>query len=107
MTARCSTIRRRCWFVSIALLGLLAGSLAAQETVKLLTTPKPDLGSPEYGYGFGIAEGGESVGHTGGFPGISSVLDIYLDGTTVAVLSNYDRGAPPVRSRIRQTLPAG
>ena len=51
----------------------------------------PSSSSPEYGFGFGAGRGalGRRVGHSGGFPGISSVLDIYLDtGWTVVVLTN-------------------
>ena len=44
-----------------------------------------------------------SAGHSGGFPGISSVLDIYLDtGWTVVVLSNVDGGMQPVAQKLRE-----
>src|SRR3712207_8912786 len=45
---------------------LKAGKLVSRESVRLLTTPKPELSSPEYGFGFGIEEGGRVVGHSGG-----------------------------------------
>ena len=46
---------------------------------------------------------GRSVGHSGGFPGISSVLDIYPEtGVTVVVLSNVDGGMQPVARKIRE-----
>jgi hypothetical protein len=42
------------------------------------------------------------VGHGGGFSGINSKLDIYLDSDyTVAVMSNYD---PPAAERVSQEL---
>lgn len=42
------------------------------------------------------------VGHEGGFPGINSQLDIYLDlGYTVAVMSNYDPPADRVANQMR------
>ena len=45
------------------------------------------------------------VGHAGGFPGISGRLEMYLDlGYTVAVLSNYDGAARPIRMRAREIL---
>ncbi len=45
------------------------------------------------------------VGHSDGFPGINSKLDIFLDtGYTVAVMSNYDMGAMPVAEKIRELL---
>ena len=45
------------------------------------------------------------VGHSGGFPGISAALHMYLDlSYTVAILSNYDGAARPVRMRAREIL---
>jgi hypothetical protein len=45
------------------------------------------------------------VGHTVGFPGISSALEMHLDtGYTAAVLSNYDGGAQAVTSRLTPML---
>jgi hypothetical protein len=76
--------------------------------MRLLTTPKPELGSPEYGFGFQIEDGGRIVGHGGGFPGISSQLDIYLgDDYTVAVMANYGGAAQPIVEKARSLLLAG
>ena len=87
---------------------LQEGRLVSRESVKLLTTPKPELSSPDYGFGFGISEDGRIVGHSGGFPGINSQLDIYLvDGYTVAVMANYGGGAQPVIEKMRALLLAG
>ena len=66
----------------------------------------PSCGSPEYGFGFGVGTDalGRTAGHSGGFPGIASVLDIYPDtGWTVVVLSNVDGGMPPVAQKLRET----
>jgi CubicO group peptidase (beta-lactamase class C family) len=83
---------------------LRAGRLVRPETVALLTSPKPELGSPNYGYGFGINPDG-SVGHTGGFPGISSALAIYTDDDyTVIVLANRGGAAPPVMRKIAELI---
>ena len=71
---------------------LRASAFLSQSSVQTLLTPRPDLHSPEYALGFGADEGpwGRRVGHSGGFVGISSILDMYLDtGWTVAVMSNY------------------
>jgi CubicO group peptidase (beta-lactamase class C family) len=81
------------------------GKLVTEATRDQLWSAKPDLSSPEYGFGFGIAKDslGRSVGHSGGFPGISSVLDIHPDtGWTIVVLSNVDEGAPPVEEKLRE-----
>lgn len=69
---------------------LLAGRLASKAMVTTLTTPKPELASPDYGYGFAVSPDGKVVGHSGGFPGISSNLDIFpATGQAMVILSNY------------------
>ena len=84
------------------------GRLVTAQSMRLLTTPKPELGSPDYGFGFGIEERGRVVGHSGGFPGINSQLDIYLgEDYTLAVMSNYGGGAQPIIERARALLFAG
>jgi CubicO group peptidase (beta-lactamase class C family) len=87
---------------------LKAGKLVSAASVRLLTTPKPELNSPEYGFGFAIDEGGRIVGHSGGFPGINSQLDIYVgEDYTFAVMSNYGGGAQPIAEKARELLMAG
>ena len=52
--------------------------------------------NPDYAFGFQIFHAGKPkvIGHTGGFPGISSVLWIDLDeGYTLAALANMDGGS--------------
>jgi CubicO group peptidase (beta-lactamase class C family) len=81
-------------------LALLGGKYVSKESLKEMWTDH--LGA-SYGYGFSVATGaaGKVVGHGGGFPGINSNLDIYLDsGYIVAVMSNTDRGASPVAAKI-------
>lgn len=79
---------------------LRGGKLVGAEYVKLLTTAKPELNSPNYGYGFGVTA--ETFGHSGGFPGISSELIIFANSDFVAVvLSNYGTGSPTVTGKIR------
>jgi CubicO group peptidase (beta-lactamase class C family) len=86
---------------------LEGGKLVSAESVKLLTSAKPEMNSPRYGYGFMIESEPRVVGHGGGFPGINSQLDIYLDNDyTVAVMSNYSGGAQPVVERSRALLGA-
>ena len=84
------------------------GKLVGKRYVDLLTTAKPELKSDEYGYGFGVADGGRTFGHSGGFPGINSELVVFRDeGYTIAVMSNYSMGAQPVIERARALLLAG
>jgi CubicO group peptidase (beta-lactamase class C family) len=84
---------------------LRKGGLVTPATRERLWTVKPELSSPEYGLGFGVGTDalGRRVGHSGGFSGIASVLDIYLDtGWTVVVLSNVDGGMQPVAQKLRE-----
>ncbi len=80
---------------------LRGGRLLPPARVRELTTPRPELGSPHYGYGFGALPGGEAVGHGGGFKGISTELDLYRGGYTAIVLSNRTDGALAVATRVR------
>lgn len=73
-------------------MALLGGRLVGRDMVTTLTTPKPELGAKNYGYGFAVSPDGRVVGHSGGFPGISSNLDIVpATGQVMVILSNYGR----------------
>jgi CubicO group peptidase (beta-lactamase class C family) len=81
--------------------------LLSKSLTETLYSAKPQLNSPSYGYGFSVrgAPDNRVVGHGGGFDGISSNLDIYLDqGYVIAVMSNYSSGARPVEGKIRELL---
>ena len=81
------------------------GALVQPSTAERLWSAKPELNSPDYGFGFGVGRDvlGRSAGHTGGFIGIASGLDIYIDtGWTVVVLSNVDGGMSPVAQKLRE-----
>jgi CubicO group peptidase (beta-lactamase class C family) len=78
------------------------GKLVGKDYVKTLTTPKPELNSPGYGYGFIIGANPDTFGHSGGFPGISSELIMFANSDFAAVvLSNYGTGSPTVTGKIR------
>jgi len=84
---------------------LMGNKLLKPEMTRLLTTAKPELHSPNYGFGFGVEENPHSIGHSGGFPGISSNLSIFPDsGFTVAVMSNTDGGSVEVANLFRHML---
>ena len=84
---------------------LRSGKLVSAETVKILTSAKPELNSPDYGYGFQVDTARNVAGHGGGFPGINSNLDMYLgSGWSAIVMSNYSRAAGPVMRKMRQLI---
>jgi len=82
--------------------------LLTRELTELLMSPKPEINSPNYGYGFSIETDkklGRIAGHSGGFTGISSDLDMYLDkGYTVVVMSNYGGASNDPVQKIRELL---
>ncbi|HEX8243066.1 MAG TPA: serine hydrolase domain-containing protein, partial [Longimicrobium sp.] len=75
---------------------LLSGRLVPMEFVRTLTTPKPELQSARYGYGFGLTEQPlRIIGHNGGKPGVFAQLDIYPQaGYTTVLLMNLAGGEP-------------
>lgn len=80
---------------------LRSGKLVNADTLKLLTTPKLELNSPNYGYGFTANPAMKTTGHSGGFTGINSDLRMDLSGGwTIIVMSNYSRAAGPVSVKI-------
>ena len=83
---------------------LLAGKLVSRKTLDTMWT---DFIGAGYGYGFTVAQGpaGKVVGHSGGFDGINSELNIHLgSGYIVAVMSNVDDGASPLAGWIGAIL---
>jgi CubicO group peptidase (beta-lactamase class C family) len=80
---------------------LIGHRLLSQRYTDIVTTGKVAAGPGlKYGYGFFCAEvnGRRTVGHSGGFSGINSQLDIHLDtGYMIIVMSNYD---PPIAQQI-------
>jgi len=77
-------------------IALRTHKLLGPDFTEMVVTVKPDINSPFYGYGFFVSEGnaGRIASHGGDGTGISSQFTMYLDlGSTVIVLSNYDRPA--------------
>ncbi len=84
---------------------LRSNKLVGAEYVKLLLSAKPELNSPNYGYGFVIDGNGQIAGHSGGFPGIHSNLDMFLGtGWTAIFMSNYSQGAEAVQQKMRELV---
>jgi CubicO group peptidase (beta-lactamase class C family) len=77
--------------------------LLSPESTSLVLSPKPELNSPSYGYGFNVYESevGRIAEHGGDGTGIESSFRMYLDsGYVVAVLSNYGRPAASIVDRV-------
>jgi CubicO group peptidase (beta-lactamase class C family) len=91
-------------------IALRSGSLINSETWEMLTTERtgPPEGHERWGYGFLIKKHdklGRIVGHGGGWFGISSTLDMYLDtGYTVAIMSNFGGGVEAISDKIQSVL---
>jgi CubicO group peptidase (beta-lactamase class C family) len=84
---------------------LMGNKLLEPTMTRLLTTAKPELHSPNYGFGFAVDQNPHSIGHSGGFPGISSNLSVFPDsGYTLAVMSNIDGGSMEVVNLFRHML---
>ncbi len=83
------------------------GRLVKPETFRLHSSPKPELGSPNYGYGFiaGPYLGRPFVGHNGRAPGQCTEFGELRDTPyTIAVLSNVDFVCVQVTQRILRVL---
>jgi len=83
---------------------LLEGKLVSGESLEKMWTDQAGEG---YGYGFTLLETakGMVIGHGGGFSGINSNLDVFVDsGYIVAVMSNIDQGASPLARKIRELI---
>jgi CubicO group peptidase (beta-lactamase class C family) len=86
---------------------LREGALLSESFRDLQWSGKPELGSSRYGFGFMLSEvGGERVvGHSGGYSGVSTNLDHFVEADyTVVVLSNYENGKGPVVHRLRELI---
>jgi CubicO group peptidase (beta-lactamase class C family) len=86
-------------------IALRSNKLVGAEYVKQLLSPKPEMNSPNYGYGFSVNSESQIAGHGGGFIGINSNLDMFLGtGWTAIVMSNYSRGAQPIQQKMRELV---
>ena len=83
---------------------LINEKLISKASLKLLWT---DHSKENYGYGFGVRKDSKGiiVGHSGGFPGLNSNLDIFPEsGYIIAVMSNYDRAARPLAQKLNKLV---
>ncbi|MFY8325670.1 serine hydrolase domain-containing protein [Pseudoalteromonas sp. ZZD1] len=80
-------------------LSLINHQLLNTELTSQATSAKPELHSPNYGYGFSVRgdEGNQIIGHNGAHLGMSAQLNIYRDkGYILAVLGNSPDAAEPI-----------
>jgi CubicO group peptidase (beta-lactamase class C family) len=79
--------------------------LSADMTARMLT-PKPDLSSPNYGFGTQIFPTANQVGHTGSGPGTAARVQFdKTTGLTAIVLSNNAGPSDAIARRIFATFP--
>jgi D-alanyl-D-alanine carboxypeptidase len=79
------------------------------EHTELVTRGKFEQSGDAINYGYGFMDvttsGERIIGHNGGFPGISSTLNMYMNsGYTLVILSNYDNGAMIVQQKFNELL---
>jgi CubicO group peptidase (beta-lactamase class C family) len=85
---------------------LRLGKLIGNEYVKMALSPKPEINSPSYGFGFNVLNG--IVGHAGGDTGAQANLEMFLDdGYTAIVLTNYGSAMRPVSTKMKSLILAG
>ena len=84
---------------------LKAETIISSESLELLSTAKPELNSPYYGYRFNIHPERRLIGHSGGMLGCSANFDIVLqpEGWTIIVLAN-DLGMRSIVLKARQLI---
>ena len=82
---------------------LVEGKLVSVSTLDFLWT---DAVGADYGCGFAVTDRPQKiVGHSGGFPGISANLDVFVEsGWVVVVLSNYGMAASELSAALRELV---
>lgn len=84
-------------------LALQGGKILRPDLVRTVTTAKPEIGSPTYGYGFNVSPG--FAGHAGGDFGVNSGFEMLLDrGYTIIVLANYGNTSRRITMKVRELL---
>jgi CubicO group peptidase (beta-lactamase class C family) len=83
---------------------LTTGRLLRGEILRQLTEPQDGSGRA-LGFMVGGAGAGTYFGHSGGTPGMNSMLRVFPRlGYTVVVLSNYDTGANLAGAHVTEVL---
>lgn len=80
---------------------LMQGKLLSPSTFALMKSPKPELGSPIYGYGTMLGRAPGAWGHAGDLPGADADLEVHGD-LVFIVLANYDNVNEPVMQMVRR-----
>jgi len=75
---------------------LAAGKLLKRETVQMMQSAKPEMNSPDYGFGTQVFNE-NSYGHTGGGPGTDALVRTDREKhLTIVILCNQNMGSSPV-----------
>jgi CubicO group peptidase (beta-lactamase class C family) len=88
-------------------IAMQTGKLLKNKLSNKALSPKPELNSPRYGYGFSVSgnKGNTIVGHNGAHLGMTARLNMYLDkGYTLVVLGNYQSSAWPIVAKVDQLI---
>lgn len=74
---------------------ILRNKIINEYYVEIAITPKPEINSPNYGYGFFVTD--KKISHGGNGMGISSQVTYYkLKGYTLVILCNYPSGSKEI-----------
>jgi CubicO group peptidase (beta-lactamase class C family) len=97
-------------FSTVEDLGRFARALMDGTLLNAETRTGDDGSTRSYGYGFGVgtlADGTIYFGHSGGFPGINSHLNMFPGRDAfIAAMSNYDGGASPIATHAGRIMPS-
>jgi CubicO group peptidase (beta-lactamase class C family) len=86
-------------------MALYSNKIISEKMRLFVMSPKPELNSPSYGYGFQIFDDVHAVGHTGGFKGITTSMKIYeKSGYVAIVLSNLFPSHPGPSNLIAEKI---
>ena len=87
---------------------LRSGKLVSNAGLEVLWSPKPEMGSNDYGYGFDLHTDPASAGHGGGALGVSNYMEMFRSGWTCIVMSNYNEVtfevSEPIVLKIRELV---
>lgn len=83
-------------------LGKVIEVVTGRDTLDLMRSPKPELGSPRYGYGFVLFDGPQYWGNGGDFEGVDADVEQFgTSGYTMIILANSHMVNDPIKRKVR------